>query len=61
MCAKGLFAAALAYAEEQPDRESLRETIHAAVRGDIRRQQRRARLHDATRGRLRRLLRKLTR
>ena len=61
MCAKGLFAAALAYAKDHEDRDNLRETIHAAVHTDIRRQERRARLYAMTRGRLRRLMRKVGR
>jgi hypothetical protein len=61
LCAKGMFAAAIAYAEDQPDREALRAVILHATRADMARQDRRARLYDATKGRLSRLLRKLKR
>ena len=59
LCARGLFAAAIAYAEDQPERDTLHTVIARAVRADMVRQDRRAQLYAATKGRLRRLLRRI--
>jgi hypothetical protein len=61
LCAKGLFAAAIDYAEDQPERDALQPVIARAVRADMARQDRRARIYAATTGRLRRLLRRIGR
>jgi hypothetical protein len=61
LCAKGLFAAAIAYAEGQSDRTALHAVIARAVRADMVRHDRRARLYAVTKGPLRRLLRRFKR